>query len=1048
MKPLLLVMEAFGPYASRTEVPFSEFGPEGIFLICGDTGAGKTTIFDAVTFALYGEASGSTRTPDSLLSNFAPAGTKPLAELTFSHEGKTYRVSRSPRYLRAKRGGGTTAVNADADFTRPDGTVVSGATAVTNEITRLLGIDCRQFRQTSMIAQGEFLNLLLANSADRAEIFRRVFSTDDCRRIQEYLHGKRQKLENSLGENSRSVFQDAAAAQPDGAILTQEDIAGFAEQQNVSLASPLLEKIFVSAEADAKVSAEASALRAEKRELCAAIAAQMTEGEQLNRRFAELTQAKRRSGELESRSQAMDENEKRLQASGRIRAAVLPARDAYLREAEAEKRLLAAGKEAEAQAAAFAEKLARLSSALKAEQANEPLRSSLEEKAAALSGKLPQYAKAQALRNQADEMAERLPEAHAAVENSQKKVSGLKASLSELSVELETLGDAEARRVACAAENEQCRQKLEKLSQISAGIHEILETLSAWKAASAAYPAAEQEYRDAEARAEAAELSFLRGQAGLMASALKEGEPCPVCGSRNHPQPAQPERDAPDEASLRAMQKQRDTLRESLHRKSLSVGGLKAKLDADLRNLRITAESVLGSLEGCGSVKALGQRVAEAQEESLRERDSLRNALIAREKDCAEAKRLSELKKRAETDLDAAQTEDAGLVKREASLSAELDAKKAEAEAVSGGLAYRTEQEAKAAHEALQKKLAELRGALQKAENEFHACEASLAAAKAVAGQNAKDRADTSARKATAKQSYAETLAKAGFSGEEDCLAALLPEEKETGLRGELDVYREESARARETAERLAKETEGKLPADLGALQKQRQEAQEAENAADAKLRSISLRMDANRRCAARIKAMLAGREKLAAEYERALDLDRTANGTLPGKQHLNFEQFVQAAYFGQILRQANLRLSAMTDGRFALLRREEASDLRLRFGLDLDVMDNYTGKPRDVKSLSGGESFKASLALALGLSDAVQSFSGGVRIETMFIDEGFGSLDDESRRQAIEALAGLSRGGRLVGIISHVSELREQIGRQIVVQRGIGGSTLKIVKN
>ncbi len=191
----------------------------------------------------------------------------------------------------------------------------------------------------------------------------------------------------------------------------------------------------------------------------------------------------------------------------------------------------------------------------------------------------------------------------------------------------------------------------------------------------------------------------------------------------------------------------------------------------------------------------------------------------------------------------------------------------------------------------------------------------------------------------------------------------------------------------------------------------------------------------------------LAERESLNNAFENALDLDRTANGSIPGRQRLTFEQFVQAAYFGRILEQANLRLSAMTDGRYALLRREEATDLRLHFGLDLDVMDNYTGKPRDVKSLSGGESFKASLALAFGLSDVVQNSSGGVRIETMFIDEGFGSLDEESLRQAIGTLANLGKGGRLVGIISHVTELREQIDRQIVVERGISGSSLHMVR-
>lgn len=1047
MKPVLLVMNAFGPYAGRTEVPFSELGPDGIFLICGDTGAGKTTIFDAITFALYGEASGSTRTVDSLRSNFAAPDAKPSVELTFTHVGKRYKIVRSPRYQHPKRGGGVATTAADADLTLPDGSVVSGATGVTHAVTDLLGTDCRQFRQTSMIAQGEFLKLLLADSAERSEIFRRVFSTDFCRKIQDCFRARKQSLETQMEENSRSVFQDASAARPDGKNLTAQDLASFASEQNVSLAPDLLTKILSAAKADEKAEQTLTKRRSDERKRVSELVSRLMEGAQRNRLLGDLEQAQRHAGELQKRAASADEGEKRLRRAGQADSIVSPARDAYLRERKSLEEQKCTLADANARIVSLAAKKQDLSAALEAENAREPRRTKLEQNISVLSAAVPQYEKARALRTEAANLAQELSAAQSSLESAREGQTAQQAERDGAVKALDTLGDAETRRVACDADLKRQQQAGDRLDAVAQGIAEIYRTKSEWDKKLNDYNAEEPVFQKAKMRADEAELAFLRGQAGIMAAKLRDGDPCPVCGAVHHPDPAKAGANAPDEAALRRLQKEKERQHQELLRQSLDLQKLGTKFKENLRGLRSAASAVMGDLSDCKTVRDLQRRVAGAQESLRAKVEGLGKQLKAAEADCAAVRQFTERRKRAEASLEAARKSVEALGGRVSALTAAYEAKNAEARTVAQSLSFGSAELAEEALAGWKRELAALKAALEAAQKSCRDCENNLAAAEALSSQSKKALADATAREDAVKKYYLAKLAEAGFSGENDYLAARLSPQDADALRNRLESYREDLARTRGTVERLGQETAGQKPADLTALQNEQKSAQDAENAADAELRSTTLRLDVNRRCAEHIRGALTARASLNRSYESALDLERTANGTIPGRQRLTFEQFVQAAYFGRILEQANLRLSAMTGGRYALLRREEATDLRLRFGLDLDVVDNYNGKPRDVKSLSGGESFQASLALALGLSDVVQDFSGGVRIETMFVDEGFGSLDEEALRQAVGTLVSLGKGGRLVGIISHVSELREQIDRQIVVRRGAGGSTLHIVK-
>ena len=364
-----------------------------------------------------------------------------------------------------------------------------------------------------------------------------------------------------------------------------------------------------------------------------------------------------------------------------------------------------------------------------------------------------------------------------------------------------------------------------------------------------------------------------------------------------------------------------------------------------------------------------------------------------------------------------------------------------------GALPFPTLPEARNSLADLTGRLDSMKRALEEAEAAYRACLGERDGAAAVLADNRGKLERSRKEEAELRKEYESALSASGFGTEADCLAAERSEEEMEAMRRLGTEYHDDLSRARDAVRRLREQTAGKTPGDLAELGRELERKRTDQAARETAFHALSVRLENNRAVEGRLKASLAERERLEEEYACVRGLSRAANGELSGRQKLDFEQYVQAAYFGRVLRQADQRLSRMSNGRYVLLRRENPQDLRSRSGLEIDVLDNYSGKTRDVRSLSGGEAFKASLALALGLSDVVQSFAGGVKIETMFIDEGFGSLDDESRGQAVATLADLAGSDRLVGIISHVSELRERIDRQIVIQKGVNGSKIRIVE-
>lgn len=907
MRPLYLTLSAFGPYAGRQEVDFSALGQNGLYLITGDTGAGKTTIFDAITYALYGEPSGAARNASMLRSKYAEAPTPTFAELRFEAGGKNYLVRRSPEYSRQKaRGTGTTRQPAAATLTYPDGSVETLPTRVTAAVTEILGVDRRQFSEIVMLAQGDFLRLLQADTREREEIFRDVFKTRIFQTLQKRLKEDLSALGKSRSDctGAFEAAARAAAHAPETPMLPEEHLQWLRSQ--------------IAQDEQAEAALEAAQKKADLRhEECTAA----------------LTRAE---AQAETRMQ--------------------------LREAQAE---LEGCVKAEAESAA----------ALDAAQADTRKREALVKSIAAQEAALPGYDALEATRAEEDRAEHAYKEKTEALSAAKVRETHAREQLRAMREELAALGTA-------GETMQELRQQQAKNEQHAKDLHTLLAALDQFRKDEADYAAAQRAYLAAEeaadaARAEADDLRrrFLREQAGLMAASLMPGTPCPVCGSIEHPFPAGLSSNAPTQAQVDHAEAAAQVQRGNATEASQAAGAAHGKLEAD----RVSALEQLSALlpdtslaeadaAATAACSALGEESAKLQADiSAEEARQKRVQLLADALPAAEA---------ALRDAEQAVLQQTNTLSQ---AGAERAAAAARAEQQRAALRYDTRSEADAALSADRDALRKLLDAHQQAADAHRAAEAALTAAQ---------------------------------------------------------------ARVQQLTE-LVNEAES---ADLESLRAEKDAASSSRQHVLDESRALALALSADRKAAQDMASALDALRELDEQWQWMSALSDTANGTIPGKAKIMLETYVQMAYFDRILRRASLHLMRMSSGQYDLKRREEAGDRRARSGLDLDVVDHYNGTERSVCSLSGGESFLAALSLALGLSEELQAAAGGVQLDCMFVDEGFGTLDDDTLRQVMRALRALTQGSRLVGVISHVAELRQSIERQIVVtKRRSGGSEVRL---
>lgn len=1066
MKPRHLTVSAFGPYAGLTELPLRDLLDHGLFLITGDTGAGKTTIFDAIAFALYGEPSGSTRTTETLRSDFASPDVRTFVELTFTHRGLSYVVRRNPRYERPKKSGeGSTIENADAVLTLPDGTVVTGSSRVTERITALLGIDCSQFKQIAMIAQGEFLDLLLADSKDRAGIFRRIFNTSLYQQVQEQLKLQEKELKNQCDSLGNSLRQSMNGISLDPESADHDELLTLIGQNSPHVAGQVLAKLHEQIQLDDRLAKDGLLHLKAVAQSLSEQSVRISQAESVNRRFQDLNLARTRIQQLDQEKDAIERLAVAVEKAEKARYQVWPLQTQSDRERKAAADLKTEIERLNAVIGDLEPQVQVLQTELQDQIALDPQRDRLSGQVRKLEEALPQYERLETLNQELKELAKHQQDSETKSSTLQEKLAQTNHLLQVRKEEAERLAHADLRLAEDRTKLDGSLRQDKDLRRLAGDFQEIGRLDDAYQTALKQYHQAEEDWRKSDTRCHQLEIRFMQEQAGILAQSLQEGEPCPVCGSTEHPSKAVLLADAPTEAMIQRSQAERDQYRRVWQTASDAAGRKLSEIETRLRQACTQGEVLLAPAgwtlpdlvrdvlaQADVPVDRLRQAAAEVKDRIDGVRTDLIQEISNQTAQVEVSERLVTTKNTLQEEIRRLEGEGrriadylTDLAPTLAELGKRISARQSERETLLGLLEYETREGAQTALQDHQKQLTQMKAELEAARQRFDRASTDLSKQRAMMDQNCERLPKASADADAAQIRYVSALLEQGFKDEADYQASLLPEIQMKAERNRIESYRDSRRSAEENHERLIRDTNGLSIQDITALENQRDLITMEHDQQQERLRTVHSRLDRNRQIEREMTATEAERSRQVARLTRVSDLSKTANGELPGKQKLAFEQYVQAAYFTRILTEANQRLAVMTGSRYSLMRKESASDLRSQSGLELEVLDQYTGKLRPVRTLSGGESFKASLALALGLSDVIQRYAGGVEIDTLFIDEGFGALDADSLEQAITTLASLTAGNRLVGIISHVTELKERIDRKVIIRTGVTGSRIEL---
>lgn len=915
MRPLTLTMSAFGPYAGVTKVPFDELGEQGLYLITGDTGAGKTFLFDAIVFALYGEASGNARESSMFRSKYAEADAETYVTLRFLYHGDEYEITRKPEYMRpAKRGEGMTLSRAEAVLTYPDGHVVTKSRDVTAAVASLLGLERSQFTQIAMIAQGDFLRLLYARTEERSAIFREIFHTKAYAVLQDKLRAESGKLRTQCDEYTKSITQYR-----EGILWEEERIP---EPENIATTEQLLDEL------DAVMAWQNNKME----DLTCDIQKTDDALEQINRMI----------GMTQTRQAMQDELHRAEEEIVRLQPLLEPLRD-NIQKLEQQKEEM---------------------EALKVQMLSEE-------------AKLPAYEETEQLKAELERDRKELDKQKKALEEKTEELQKMQDDHTRDKKRMEEIGDVEVQL-------EQLGRQIEQTGQKAARYQKLLELFEETKRLKQdvddkqkIYRTVCEEQQEKKQIYEHLQQRYLDEQAGVLSAQLVDGMPCPVCGSPTHPNPAAPRGDAPEKETVEQAKAEWEKSNQNMQETSAAAGRANGALESAMQtfNERMEAEEM----------EAGEADIEEQLRHRLTQENSTRDKLSERLEEVRqlheEKIRISSRTEQSEQSIAAAQQQckEAEVVIADLKVKTELTESKLKDRYVA--LLYETKAEATG-------KIEEKRNILVQYERELKQAESTY--------QEQYD-------------AYKNTLQK-----------------KET-----LTVQLAQGEQTQPTEELAEKKNQ---------LSSYRQSKQDA-------YRDIAHRYETNREMGTSIRKQSSQLIEAEARWSMIDELSATVNGRLSGKDKIMLETYVQMQYFDRIIQRANTRFMVMSAGQYELKRSMQADNLKKQSGLELDVVDHYNGTERSVKTLSGGEAFLASLSLALGLSDEVQSVSGGIALDTMFVDEGFGSLDETALGQAVHALTSLTEGNRLVGIISHVSELQERIDRKVIVTKdAAAGSSVRMI--
>ena len=929
MRPLLLKMSAFGPYAGNTVIEFDKLGDKGLYLICGDTGAGKTTIFDAICYALFGEASGRLRDVSMLRSKYADDLTPTEVELLFLHNDKEYRIVRNPEYYRpSKRGGGLTKQPQDACLYMPDGNVISKAKDVNKAVEALLSLNCDQFFQISMIAQGSFRELLISDTNTRQKIFRELFKTGFYLTLQDKLSEARKEISDSVSDSKKSIEQYVRD------IMVDEDDVLLIDVENAKAGLMLTEDVI-----------ELIVSLINKDETIA------NDNE---------NKLKAVNGELERVNSSIAIIENAINSKEML--------DITLKEYEEKKPMEeAANAEFEKAKIELAKKdgIVKELSTIEAEiKKNEDIK------------------KTEALVNRLSADENNKTEKLSLLSDEKEQKAGV---LSELKSELDGLKNV-------GVSIEEYKNKLEKLDESINELNELKKEYIKYNKGQQEleeltdkYIEDNNEFKRLRDIYEEMEQAFRDGQAGILAATLTDGEKCPVCGSLAHPDKAKLTDEIPSEEKLNEAKDNASKARDKANEASSFLRSRRTFVEL-IKEQLINNAVELFSDSDIDEDKDLFISNLESNIESRKfEITTLRNDINDK---LNNEKRRETRKKEIEDNLISEYEKKLKLIDEDiaslnieiAGINASINENKLKAKEIKESLIF-------------------------------------------------SDMSDAEIR----RNELTYTL---------NSIQQLYDIKEQ-----ERNQIHDEVTKLTSKIESLKKSLEGIEITDVTDKKAKKTELEYKRNDLIKKIQEERTRIRINNNVLENIKDKAESLKETEKNLSYITSLSKTANGDLAGKEKIKLETYIQTTYFDRIIRRANLRFMEMSSGQYELKRQRVASDIRGQSGLDLVVIDHYNGTERSVRTLSGGESFMASLSLALGLSEEVQSSSGGVSVDTLFVDEGFGTLDSDSLDLAYKALTNVTEGNRLVGIISHVAELRNKIDNQIIVKKEKSGGSVATVR-
>lgn len=1057
MKPIKLIVSAFGPYAdTMPEIHFEQFEDKGLFLISGDTGAGKTTLFDAICFALYGETSGVYRDTKRLRSEYAEDDAESFVDFYFSHQGRNYHVYRKPSYDRKKlRGEGVITEKEKAVLYCDDRTPIEGVSKVNEAVKELLRIDVKQFKQIVMIAQGEFGALLNAKTEERTEILRTIFMTDGYKKIEFKLKDhldvssrKRINLENSIVQ----YLKDAAAEEGSGLEaelhLLQEHAVKSGSAWNVEEFLDILDRIIKADEKsfrdkDEEVKKEEAVLEEKKRTLATA----ENHNESI-RRYEILLDEREK---LCARRQDMNELSRLLGRQKDAVRAVKPLYDSWMKkqkEATGTKQNIEENKQALRQAELSVQSAKEtVETCLKEESRAEELKKQIHK----IEEDKEKYEQRDALNVKVSELTaeERiLLEEEKQIEKQEKtlrnKINSFEEKIAELKYKPEELIQIKNTGMLLADLQENVRSIIEEKIPLYKEKKETLEERQK------DFEKKRLNYYAILNRRQEGEKTLENCRAGILAEKLQEGVKCPVCGSTHHPELAKmPEKSISEEA-FKALQKEEEAAKKekeaalvSAEKEKSVFESLEGQLWGDLLDVLRRTSSGTDRLQE-DSLEDLFGKIKETRSEIEKQIEENAEKKALTEKACSTLKEIQDkLRYAREEETEDLKKAKADYTGRRQKQVAELAEKSGLLKSLSG-LLYADWKSASKACDQAQKETDHIKKALERAKTEKAEADKKEAEIRAAIAALEMTRKEQECDAAEFQRQFKEMLNEKQFVGVCDFLNMVVSEEDIAEKEAEITRYQQAVNTNIVQIEQARKDAEGRIKIDIVSMRSEIEKQEEKTEMVRSQKNDIYYRLKVNK-----------DKRNHISELEPELRSSRKANGICSrlynlvkgqtGKGKITLEQYIQAAGFDAIIAAANRRLLPMTEGQYELFRQEDSFGKRSNTFLALEVLDNFTGHRRPVGNLSGGESFKASLSLALGLSDTVSSNLGGIHTDALFIDEGFGSLDRKSLENAMDILMHLSGTNKLVGIISHREELMENIPQQIKIRKTKNGSQIVI---